>query len=48
MDSCVEACDSLDCSPDPNGNEECIEYYNHGVCGCRRIVVSEGQCVMVS
>ena len=42
VDDCVRACDSLDCSPDPNSNGECIEYYSHGVCDCRTIPVSEG------
>ena len=43
---CDGGCSSLDCSPDPNSNGECIEYYTHGVCDCRRVPVSEGaQCI---
>ena len=42
IDGCIEACDSLDCSPDPNSNGDCTEYYSHGLCDCRRIPAVEG------
>ena len=35
MGGCDGGCSSLDCSPDPNSEGECIEYYTHGVCDCR-------------
>ena len=42
VDGCSRACASLDCSPNPNSEGECTEYYSHGVCDCRRIPALEG------
>ena len=42
MDGCIGRCSSLDCSPDPGSNGECIEYYTHAECDCRGVSDSDG------
>ena len=42
MDGCIGQCSSMDCSPDPGSNGECIEYYTHAECDCRGVSDSDG------